>query len=255
MRKSYHIQGKDLVVVPKAARVKVLRLAHNSMTAGHFGQERTMEAIRRRVDWPGIATDVRELCKSCPICQKAKPAVVAKAPLHPLPILKNPFQHIAMDIFGPLRKTKSGNKYILVAMDYTTKWPEAFVLRNSTAETVVNCLIDLTSRGGVPQDILTDNGTNFVSKVVKQFCQTTGVHQIRTSPYHPVTDGMVERFNSTLIRLLRKLTQNDKVEWDKCLPFVLWAYHGTVHATTGFSPNKLLFGREMRMALDELVRF
>ena len=255
MRMPYHIQGKDLVVVPKAARVKVLQLAHNSMTAGHFGQERTMEANRRQVDWPGIVTDVRELCKSCPICQKAKPAVVAKAPLHPLPILKDPFLHIALDIFGPLRKTKSGNKYILVAMDYTTKWPETFALRNSTAETVVNCLIDLTSRVGVPQEILTENGTNFVSKVVNQFCQTTGVYMIRTFPYHPETDGMVERFNSTLKRLLRKLTQNDKVEWDKCLPFVLWAYHGMVHATTGFFPYKLLFGREMRMPLDELVRF
>ena len=66
---------------------------------------------------------------------------------------------------------------------------------------------------------------------------------------------MVERFNSTLKRLLRKLTQNDKVEWDKCLPFVLWAYRGTVHATTGFSPYRLLFGREIRMPLDELVKF
>ena len=196
MRKPYHIQGKNLVVVPKAARVKVLQLAHNSMTAGHFGQERMMEAIHRRVDRPGIATDVRELCRSCPICQKAKPAVVAKAPLYPLPILKDPFQHIALDIFGPLRKIKSGNKYILVAMDYTMKWPEAFALRNSTAETVVNCLIDLTSRVGVPREILMDNGTNFVSKVVKQFCQTTGVHQIRASPYHPEMDGIVIRWAS-----------------------------------------------------------
>ena len=75
-----------------------------------------------------------------------------------------------MAIFWPLRKIKSGIKYILVAMDYTTKWPEAFVLRNSTAETVVNCLIDLTTRVGVPQEILMDNGTNFVSNIVKQFC-------------------------------------------------------------------------------------
>ena len=170
MRKPYPIQGKDLVMVPKAARVKVLQLAHNSMTAGHFGQEGTMEAIRRRVDWPGIAIDVGELCRSCHICQKAKPDVVDKTPLHPLLILNDPFQSIAMNIFWPLRKTKSGNKYILFTMDYTTKWPEAFALRNCTAETVVNYLIDLTSRVGVPREILTDNGTNFVSKVVKQFC-------------------------------------------------------------------------------------
>ena len=140
-------------------------------------------------------------------------------------------------------------------MDYATKWPEAYALKNCTADTVVNCLIDLCAKVGIPQELLTDNGTNFISKVIKQFCQTTGVHQIRTSPYHPETDGMVERFNSTLKKLLRKLTQNTKIEWDKCLPFVLWAYRGTMHATTGFSPYQLLFGREMRMPLDELVRF
>lgn len=81
MRSPYHINGKNLVMVPRLARVKVMQLAHNSMIAGHFGRERTLEAIRRRMDWPGIATDIKNLCQSCPICQKASPAVVAKAPL------------------------------------------------------------------------------------------------------------------------------------------------------------------------------
>ena len=225
------------------------------MIAGHFGHEKTLEAIRRRLDWPGIAAYVKNLCESCPVCQKARPAIATRAPLHSLPILKNPFQRLAMNIFGPLKKTRIGNKYILVAMDYTTKWPEAFALKNATAETIVDCLIELTARVGIPEEILADNGTNFMSKVMKQFCQTTGVHQIRTSPYHSQTDGMVERFNSTLKWLLRKLTQNSTVEWDKCLPFVLWAYRGTIHSTTGFSPYQLLFGREMRMPLDELVRY
>ena len=119
----------------------------------------------------------------------------------------------------------------------------------------MDSLIELTARVGTLEEILTDNGTNFMFKVMKQFCQTTGVHQIRTSPYQLQMDGMVERFNSTLKRLLRKLTQNSTVEWDKCLPFVLWAHRGTTHCNTGFSPYQLLFGQEMRMPLDELVRY
>ena len=79
--------------------------------------------------------------------------------------------------------------------------------------------------------------------------------QIRTSPHHPQTDGMVERFNATLKRLLRKLTQNSEVEWDLCLPYVLWSYRGTIHKTTGFSPYQLLFGKQMRMPLDQMVRY
>ena len=169
MRKPYHVQGKDLIVVPKVARVKVLQLAHNLVIAGHFGLERTLEAVRRRMDWPGIVLDIKELCKSCPVCQRAKLAVVTRAPLHSLPIIANPFQRIAMDIFGPLARTKDGNKYILVIMDYATRWLEAYALKNCTADTVVNCLIDLCARVGIPQELLTDNGTNFISKVVKQF--------------------------------------------------------------------------------------
>ena len=99
------------------------------MIAGHFGRKKTREAIRRRLDWPGIATDVKILYQSCPVHQKARPAIVTRAPLHSLPILKNLFLRLAMDIFGPLKNMRTWKKYILIAMDYTTKWPEAFALK------------------------------------------------------------------------------------------------------------------------------
>ena len=122
-------------------------------------------------------------------------------------------------------------------------------------ETVVEHLVEVTARLGVPHELLSDNGSNFISKVMQLFCMLTGMKQIKTSPYHPQTYGMVERFNATLKRLLRKLVANPRAEWDNCLPYVLWAYRGTTHETTGFYPYQLLFGKEMKMPLDQLVRY
>ena len=134
--------------------------------------------------------------------------------------MKEPFKRMVVDVVGPLPHTKSGNKFLLVIMDYATKWPEAFVLRNVTTETVVHCLVEMTARIGV-LELLSDNGSNFTSKVIKQYCETTGIKRLKISPYHPQTDGMVMRFNLILNRLLRKLTQDPKAEWDKFLSYIL----------------------------------
>ena len=122
-------------------------------------------------------------------------------------------------------------------------------MRNVTSETVVNCLIEMTTKIGIPEELLTDNGSNFISKTMQKYCQITGIKQIRTSAYHP------QIFNATLKQLLKKLTQSPGAQWDKCLPYILWAYRGTTHKTTGFSPDHLIFGRPMRMCLDQMVRY
>ena len=198
MREPYHESGKNLIILPMIARNKVLHMAHNTLIAGHFSKDRTLHAIRAKMDWPGVVKDVGKMCESCPICQKAGPAVTARAPLHPLPVVRKSFRRLAMDIVGLLPNIKARNKYLLVVMDYATKWLEAFALRNATTETVVHCLVDMTARTGVPEELLSDNGSNFVSKVMRQYCETTDIKQIKTSPYHPQTDSMVERFNSTI---------------------------------------------------------
>ena len=96
-------------------------MAHNTLIAGHYSRDRTLYAIRARLDWPGVVKDVEEMCNTCPVCQKAGPVVITRAPLHPLPIMKEPFKRMAMDVVGPLPRTKSGNKFLLVVMDYAIK--------------------------------------------------------------------------------------------------------------------------------------
>ena len=127
-----------------------------------------------------------------PRVSKGRPSRGNRAHLHPLPIMKEPFKRMAMDVAGPLPHTKSRNEFIVVIMDYATKWPEAFALRNIITETIVHCLVEMTARTGVPEKLLSDNASNFMSKVMKQYCETTGIKQLKISLYHPQTNGMVE---------------------------------------------------------------
>ena len=170
----------------------------------------------------------------------------------PLPIIEEPFGRIAMDIVGPLPRSRSGNKYVLVVCDYATRYPEAVALKSIDAEHVAEELIPLFARVGVPREILTDQGSNFTSRLLEELYRLLHVRPIRTSPYHPQTDGLVERFNGTLKAMLRKVATAEGQDWDKWLPYVLFAYREVPQASTGFSPFELVYGRQVRGPLDIL---
>ena len=164
----------------------------------------------------------------------------------PLPIMGEPFTRIAMDMVGPLPMTRHGNRYILVVCDYTTRYPEAFPMRKFTAPAVASRLVELFSRHSVPMDILTDQGTNFTSALLGELYKMSGVKPIKTTPYHPQTDGLVERFNQTLKQMLRNVINQNGSDWDELLPYVLYAYREVPQASTGFSPFELIYGRDLR---------
>ena len=164
--------------------------------------------------------------------------------------MAEPFARIAMDIVGPLPRSKSGHKYILVICDYATRYPEAVPLRSCEAEKIAEELIKLFSRMGIPKEILTDQGSNFTSKLLAELYNMLQVRAIRTTPYHPQTDGLVERFNQTLKAMLRRMVNKEGKDWDRLLPFLLFAYREVPQASTGFSPFELLFGRKVRGPLD-----
>ena len=152
-----------------------------------------------------------------------------------------PFKRIAMDIVGPLPRSRAGNHYVLVICDYATRYPEAVPLCSIDAEHVAEELVKLFSRVGIPREILTDQGTNFTSQLLAEVYRLLHVHALHTNPYHPQTDGLVERFNQTLKSMLRKHATKEEKDWDRLLPYVLFAYHEVPQASTGFSPFELLY--------------
>ena len=179
------------VVLPKQFHSQVLKVAHEVPLAGHMGRDRTTSRVLRRFYWPSLFQDMAVYCKSCPACQKTSKGR-NRAPLISMPIMGEPFQRIAMDLVGPLPKTKRGHRYMLVIVDYASRYPEAIPLKTFTADVVAEKLVDVFARHGIPDTILTDQGTNFTSTLLKGLYQLLGVKALRTSPYHPQTDGLVE---------------------------------------------------------------
>ena len=185
-------QRVEQLVLPYQCRKAVLEVGGEIPMAGHLGTEKTRQRIIRRFYWPTVFRDVDRFCKGCVNCQKSGKHRIPKAPMIPLPVIAEPFTRVAMDIVGPIPKSKSGYNYILVVCDYATQYPEAVPLRSIDAEHVAEELIKLFARVGIPQEILTDQGSNFMSQLLAELNWLLHVHSIRTTPYHPQTDGLVE---------------------------------------------------------------
>uniref|UniRef100_A0A9J7ZV28 Gypsy retrotransposon integrase-like protein 1 n=1 Tax=Cyprinus carpio carpio TaxID=630221 RepID=A0A9J7ZV28_CYPCA len=243
-------EEKRLLVVPRAKTETILELAHSHPMAGHLAAANTAQRIRDRFHWPGLDAEVKRFCQACPTCQATSPRTPPPSPLIPLPIIEVPFERIGMDIVGPLPKSARGHEHILVIVDYATRYPEAVPLRKATAKSIAQELFLLASRVGLPSEILTDQGTPFMSRLMADLCRLLRVKQLRTTVYHPQTDGLVERFNQTLKQMLRHVAAEDKRDWDLMIPYVLFGVREVPQASTGFTPFELLFGRQPRGLLD-----
>ncbi|KAL0148421.1 hypothetical protein M9458_056231 [Cirrhinus mrigala] len=234
-------EEKELLVVPRNKTETVLELAHSHPMAGHLGAANTAQRIRDRFHWPGLDADVRAFCQACPTCQITAPRTPPPSPLILLPIIEVPFERIGLDLVGPLPKSARGHEHILVIVDYATRYPEAVPLRKATAKAIAQELFLLASRVGIPSEILTDQGTLFMSRLMADLCRLLRVKQLKTTVYHPQTDGLVERFNQTLKQMLRRVAAEDKRDWDLMVPYVLFGIREVPQASTGFTPSASLW--------------
>ena len=240
------------LLVPKSRREMVFQAAHFNPMAGHLGYDKTLNRIMARFYWPGIRGEVRCWCAFCRECQLVNQPAIPRAPLRPLPLMEVPLERIGMDLIGPFPRSARGYRFVLVLVDYATRYPEAVPLRTISAKSVAQALFQVISRVGIPKEILTDQGTLFMSRTLRELYGLLGVKSIRTSVYHPQTDGLVERLNKTLKSMIRKFIHEEERNWAKWLDPLLFAVREVPQASTGFSPFELLFGRKPRGILDLL---
>ena len=239
------------VIVPQSHRRIVLNFAHDVQTSGHLGINKTLSKIRQNYYWPGLSQDVKSYVTGCITCQKCKEPIPTKRA--PMQVARSgyPMERIAVDILGELPITDRDNKYVLVVSDYFTKWTESFPMKNMEAATVAKIMVEeVFTRFGIPDQIHSDQGRQFESRLFSEMCQLLEIDKTRTTPYHPKSDGMVERFNKTLCSMLRAYIDDNHSNWDLLLPYIMMAYRAADHESTGLSPNMLMFGRNTKTPLD-----
>ena len=242
------------IMVPQCYRQDILHLAHDIPFAGHMGIHKTHHRILPYFYWPGLRRDVVLHCNSCHVCQMVgKPNQnIPVAPLKPIPAFDQPFSHVIIDCVGPLPKTKAGHQFLLTMMCSSTRFPEAIPLRSITSEKVVDALIGFFTRYGLPKTIQSDQGSNFTSNLFKQAMKNLGINHRQSSAYHPQSQGALERFHQTLKSALKKYCHENETDWDKGIPFVLFAVREAKQETLGFSPFELIYGHTVRGPLKLL---
>jgi hypothetical protein len=230
--------------VPLAAREEIMGLAHDDILGMHLGIKRTHEKIATAYWWPKLYENVKAYVTSCDSCQRRKLGPSSGEPLHSLSV-SAVFERIGLDILGPLPETSAGNRYVVIFIDYLTKWVEAFATATTTAEYIGDLLVrHIICRYGAPAELLTDCGPQFTSDLFKRINGILNIKKTYSSPYHPQTNGLVERFNATLADMLSHFSGSRNKDWDLFLDLALAAYRRTPQASTGESPHFLLFGRD-----------
>ena len=239
------------LVLPPPFHKQVVLRAHKEV--GHMSLAKTLERVREAYVFPKMRSKVGTIIRSCPICV-AHSRSRDKVPMGQMPSPVSPMQMVSLDLIGPLPETESRHRYVLNVLCHCTGWAEAYPLVDKQSETVLAAFASkFIPQHGIPEVVLTDNGTEFTSQRFTSYLQGLKVDHRRTTPTHPQANGKVERFNKTFKDILAKLTNNSINCWDHYVGDALFAYRISTSATTGHSPYYLLYGRQPRAPVSWAV--
>ena len=250
------IQDKPVIriVLPERKHRAMFKHVHEDLHSGHFGQRATCLKAISRFYWPGIWGDVKEMVAKCEHCISKKTQPNTKDAIHHPVITRGfPGEIIYIDLVGPLNVTAEQNRYILTVEDGYSRFSQAFPIRNKEAVTVAKALYDgYISVFGPPYQIYSDNGLEFVNRVLQELADRWQIKKTTSAPYCPHSN-LVERFHRTLNQFFRTTVDREELQWDRYLKSAVLAYNTKIHSSTGYTPYRVTFGRECRLPLDLLI--
>ena len=232
--------------------MEIMQVFHDDLAGGHLSINKVYPKLAKRYFWPGMYAYAKEWIASCLDCaSKKSPTNVKRAPLINIPAASSAYERVAVDIVGPFVKSRSGNKYLLVFTDYLTRHAEAFAIPDQESTTIARVLVDkVIFKHGAMKSLLSDRGQNFLSKVVRETCKYLSIKKLNTTSFHPQTDGLVERFNKTLVEMLSMYVETSQRDWDVYVDAALFAYNTSECSSTKYSPFYLMYGREAKLPVD-----
>jgi hypothetical protein len=219
---------------------------HDNLCGGHhFWKTTAYKIIRARYYWPTMFTDVCRRVIACTKCQIFAGKKHLKSLSLNLVVVSGSFQQWGLDFIGEIHPASSGqHRWILTATDLFTKWIESIPTRNASHKVIIGFLEDLITRFDCPSKIVTDNATSFRDKPLAKFCEQFRIKLIHSTPYYPQGNGLAESSNKSLIRIIKRLLEDNKKAWHSKLKFSLWANRVATKQSIGVSPFQLVYGAE-----------
>ena len=242
------------VVVPRSLRKAYVRQCHIGLAGGHQGVRKTREQVAKRAYFPAWKNVVVEICRNCNECAKyhrGKPP--RQGPLQ-IQEVASIMDQLDVDLTGPHPASTKGHTYIMTAVDVFSRFLIAVPIRNKMARTVAEVLYQhVFCVFGTPRQLRTDQGREFENELLTCLCATFGIRKLRTTAYHPSANGRVERSHRTLNSIIAKVISENQRNWHEVLSFAVAAYNASPSESTKYSPNFLMFGREVLTPFDVIA--